>query len=77
MTHELKKQSGREVIKILVNKFGFTARPTKGSHIVLIKFVDKQKIGTVVPLHNELKIRTLKGILKQVKLSEEEFAKYQ
>ena len=77
MTRRLKKQSGHEVIKILVNKFGFTARITKGSHVVLIKFVDKQKIGTVVPLHKELKIRTLKGILKQAKLAEEEFAQYQ
>ena len=77
MPYQLKKQSGREVIKILVNKFGFTPRKTKGSHIVLIKFVESQKIGTVVPLHKELKITTLKGILKQAKLSEEEFARYQ
>lgn len=77
MAHQLKKQSGLEVIKILTKHFGFSARPTKGSHVVLIKFVNNEKIGTVVPRHKELKIGTLKGILEQAKVSEDEFAQYQ
>ena len=77
MTHQLKKQSGLEVIKILTKYFGFSARPTKGSHVVLIRFVGDRKVGTVVPLHNELKIGTLKGLLKQAEISEEKFSQYQ
>ena len=77
MTHQLKKQSGREIIKILVNKFGFAPRTTKGSHVVLIKFANNEKIGTVVPLHKEVKPSLLKEILKQARLPEEEFAQHQ
>lgn len=77
MADQLKKQSGREIIKILVNKFGFTPRTTKGSHVVLIKFVNNEKIGTVVPLHGEVKFSLLKEILKQARLTEDEFAQYQ
>ncbi len=34
-------------------------------------------IGTILPNHPELKIGTLKGILKLAKINEEEFIKYQ
>ncbi len=49
------KLSGEEVIKALVRKFGFKVSRQKGSHVVLVKYVDGRKIGTVVPLHKELK----------------------
>jgi hypothetical protein len=34
------------------------------------------KVGTVVPMHRELKIGTLKGALKLAKIDLNEFAKY-
>jgi len=34
------------------------------------------KVGTVVPMHNELKIGTLKGVLKLAKVDADEFSKY-
>jgi uncharacterized protein (DUF3820 family) len=34
------------------------------------------KVGTVVPFHKELKIRTLKGVLKLAKVDVDEFSKY-
>jgi hypothetical protein len=34
------------------------------------------KIGTVVPMHDELKPRTLKSVLKLAKVDPEEFAEY-
>ncbi|RLJ06980.1 MAG: hypothetical protein DRP13_04540 [Candidatus Aenigmatarchaeota archaeon] len=74
---KLKKLSGHEVIKILCNKFGFAAKRQKGSHVILIKENESGKTGCVVPLHKELKIGTLKGILEQAKISEKEFAKHQ
>jgi predicted RNA binding protein YcfA (HicA-like mRNA interferase family) len=34
------------------------------------------KVGTVVPMHRELKMGTLKGVLKLAKVDEDEFAEY-
>lgn len=73
----LKKISGKECIKILCNKFGFTVKRQTGSHIVLRKETPAGAVGTVVPNHQELKIGTLKGILELAKVKEEDFLKYQ
>lgn len=35
-----------------------------------------KKIGTVIPLHDEIKIRTLKSILNLAKVNPEEFADF-
>jgi len=73
----LKKISGKDCVKILCNKLGFTAVRQTGSHIILKKITPEGTVGTVVPNHQELKVGTLKGILKLAKISEEEFAKFQ
>jgi len=73
---KLRKISGEKVIKILVNKLGFNISGRSGSHVRLSKETNDGKIGTVVPMHKELKIGTLKGILKLAKIDEEEFSKY-
>lgn len=73
---ELRKISGKECIKILCNKFGFESIRQRGSHVILKKDSIEGKIGTVVPVHNELKIGTLKAILEQAKVSVEEFSKF-
>jgi predicted RNA binding protein YcfA (HicA-like mRNA interferase family) len=75
--HQLKKISGKECVKILCNKFGFTFKRQTGSHIVLRKETPTGAVGTVVPNHKELKIGTLKGILALAKIKEEEFAQHQ
>lgn len=72
----LRKLSGREVVKVLCNKFGFVTLRQKGSHVILVKEAEGGKIGCVVPLHPELKIGTLKGILKQAKVNEEDFSEH-
>lgn len=72
----LKKTSGREIIKILCNKFGFYTLRQSGSHVCLAKDTPKGKIGTVVPLHKEVKIGTLKNVLRLAKISEEEFCEF-
>ncbi len=72
----LKKLSGKEILKILCNKFGFTIDGRKGSHVRLSKMTEEGKVGTVVPMHDEVKIGTLKSILKLAKISEEEFLEY-
>ena len=68
----LKTISGKECVKILCNHFGFEIKRQKGSHIIL----RKNSSGTVVPNHHEIKIGTLKGILKLADVDEEEFMKY-
>ena len=72
---ELKKISGKDCAKILCNKFGFTPIRQTGSHLILKKETPFGKIGTIVPMHKELKIGTLKGVLELAKINEEEFAK--
>ena len=68
----LPRLSGHELIKILT-KFGFFKVRQKGSHVMLIKKTKLGKIGCVVPLHDELETGTLLGILRQVKISRDEF----
>ena len=63
---------GLELIKIL-SKAGFRKKRQKGSHVILIKEMKEGKVGCVVPLHDSLKPGTLKAILKQARISEEEF----
>ena len=74
---KLKKVSGRECVQILCKHFGFEKARQRGSHIILRKTVSGGSVGTVVPDHKELKLGTLKGVLKLAKIPEEDFAKYQ
>lgn len=74
---KLKKTSGKECIKILVKHFDFSIVRRKGSHVILTKKSDHGKIGTVVPDHKELKLPTLKNILKLAQVSEDAFGEYQ
>jgi len=75
---KLRSVSGEDVVKILCNKFGFHFQITgrKGSHVRLSKMTPEGKVGTVVPIHKELKIGTLKGVLKLAKVDINEFSKY-
>ena len=73
---ELRKVSGEKAVKILCNKFGFSISGRAGSHVRLSKQTTEGKVGTVVPIHHELKIGTLKNVLKLAKIDEEEFSEY-
>ena len=72
----LRKVSGHDAVKILCNKFGFSVSGRSGSHVRLSKITSDGKAGTVVPMHRELKIGTLKGVLKLAKVDEEEFSEF-
>ena len=74
---KLKKISGKECVKILCNKFGFEVVRQKGSHVILKKETPEGKIGTVVPLHKELKVPTLRSALRLAKINEGDFAEHQ
>lgn len=60
--------SGAEVVKAL-ERMGFEQVRQRGSHVVLRKGAS----GTVVPLHREVKVGTLNGILRQAQVSADEF----
>ncbi|MDQ3021318.1 MAG: type II toxin-antitoxin system HicA family toxin [Bacteroidota bacterium] len=64
--------SGKKTIKAL-EKLGFRSIRQKGSHVILKKTTESGDIGCTVPLHKELAVGTLQGILKQAKISNEEF----
>ena len=64
---KLPQTKGKQLAKIL-EKHGFVARKTKGSHVA---FRHSDGKGTSVPMHNKpLGVGLLKAILKQAKLPE-------
>jgi predicted RNA binding protein YcfA (HicA-like mRNA interferase family) len=60
------------VIRAL-EKLGFVQVRQRGSHVVLRKEVPEGAVGCVVPLHRDLAIGTLRGILKQAGVPPDEF----
>ena len=68
----LPRISSLELIRVL-ERLGFYQVRQTGSHIVLKKPLPDGEIVCVVPLHRELKIGTLSGILKQAKVTPGEF----
>ena len=64
--------SSKEAIRAL-ERLGFEQVRQTGSHIVMKKATEEGDIGCVVPLHRELKVGTLSGILKQAQIAIEEF----
>jgi predicted RNA binding protein YcfA (HicA-like mRNA interferase family) len=69
---KLQKVSGEVAIRTL-EKLGFKRIRQRGSHVILKKQISEGEIGCVVPLHKELAMGTLRGILKQARLSVDEF----
>jgi predicted RNA binding protein YcfA (HicA-like mRNA interferase family) len=60
--------SGAEAIKAL-EKLGFKKVRQRGSHAVMRRGAD----GCVVPMHAELKIGTLAGLIRQTGITNDEF----
>ena len=69
---KLTRVSGEETIRAL-EKLGFVRVRQRGSHVVLKRETPEGAIGCVVPLHKELAIGTLRGILRQAQVTPEEF----
>lgn len=68
MPPSLPHVSGADAVRAL-GKLGFTIVRQKGSHVVL----RRGTTGCIVPLHRELKIGTLSGVLKQAGVTADEF----
>ena len=71
---DLPHLSGLEIIRAL-ERLGFAQARQRGSHVVMKKSTPDGSIGCVVPMHDEVAIGTLRSILKQAKVSADEFMK--
>jgi predicted RNA binding protein YcfA (HicA-like mRNA interferase family) len=65
---KLPRVSGAEVIRAL-QRLGFEKIRQNGSHVVM----RKGAVGCVVPMHSELKVGTLAGVLRQAGVSADTF----
>jgi predicted RNA binding protein YcfA (HicA-like mRNA interferase family) len=65
---ELARVSGAQVQRAL-EQLGFQKVRQNGSHVVM----KRESKGCVVPMHSEVKIGTLAGILRQAEVSPDEF----
>jgi predicted RNA binding protein YcfA (HicA-like mRNA interferase family) len=65
---KLPRVSGAEVVRAL-ERLGFVRLRQSGSHVIL----RRQSKGCVVPMHAEVKVGTLAGVLRQAEVSPEEF----
>jgi len=58
----LRTVSGAEAVRAL-ERLGFRKVRQRGSHVVMRKETPQGAVGCTVPLHKELKIGTIQGIL--------------
>ena len=65
---KLPRVSGAEALKAL-QKLGFEKIRQSGSHVV----ARRGPKGCIIPMHAELKVGTLAGLLRQADVSHEEF----
>ncbi|HCC55483.1 MAG TPA: hypothetical protein DEQ20_11280 [Desulfobulbaceae bacterium] len=65
---KLPRISGAAVVRAL-ERLGFEETRQAGSHIIM----RRGSKGCVVPMHNEVKIGTLAGVLRQADVSTDEF----
>jgi len=71
---KLRRVSGQEAIRAL-ERLGFVQVRQRGSHVVLKRQTPEGEVGCVVPLHHELAIGALRGILKQARVTLDEFVR--
>ena len=69
---KLPRISGAEAIQAL-ERLGFVQVRQRGSHVVMKLEAAEGAVGCAVPLHRELALGTLRGILRQAKVSLEQF----
>lgn len=69
---KLRNLSGSEVCRIL-SKHGFVQVRQKSSHAIMQKAIENSTITVPVPLHSEIRIRTLQSIIRQSGIARSEF----
>ncbi len=72
MTPKLPATSAKELVRV-AERLGFVFRRQSGSHAIYVRASDQARV--VIPMHKgELKRKTLRGIIQDLKISVEEFA---
>ena len=72
---KLQRVSGQEAVHALEH-LGFAQVRQRGSHVVLKRqTIEGDVAGCAAPLHRELAIGTLRGILRQAGVTAQEFMK--
>ncbi len=74
MSPSLPVVTGKDVARVAA-RLGFELRRQRGSHAVYVRGSDKARV--VIPMHagTELKRKTLRGIIGDLKISVDEFIK--
>jgi len=67
---KLPRISGSDCISVL-KRLGFAQVRQRGSHVIL----RRGQQGCVVPMHREMKVGTLAGVLRQAGVGADEFVK--
>jgi predicted RNA binding protein YcfA (HicA-like mRNA interferase family) len=75
MSPKLRPVSGKEAISVL-ERLGFMQIRQHGSHVFLKRQAQGRSSSCVVPLHKELAVGTLHGILRQAGITPEEFMEH-
>ena len=57
-----------------MERLGFVQVRERGSHVVLRREAPDGPAGCVIPLHDELAVGTLRGVLRQAGVTPEEFS---
>ena len=65
---KLPRVSGAEIVRAL-ERLGFAKVRQSGSHVVM----RRESRGCVVPMHAEVKVGTLAGVLRQAEVAPDEF----
>ncbi len=65
---KLPRTSGAAIVKAL-ERLGFVKIRQSGSHVIM----RRGSKGCVVPMHSEVKVGTLAGILRQAEVSQDAF----
>ena len=72
MTPKQPAATAKDVVRV-AERLGFVFRRQSGSHAIYVRHSDQARI--VVPMHKgELKRKTLRGIIQDLKITVEEFA---
>ena len=69
---KLQRVSGQDAIRAM-ERLGFVQVRQRRSHVVLKKKTTEGEAGCVIPLHPELAIGTLRGILRQARVTTDDF----
>lgn len=74
MSPKLPAVTGKDVARV-AERLGFELRRQRGSHAVYVRSSDKARV--VIPMHSgtDLKRKTLRGIIDDLKITVDEFSK--